>query len=155
MIRQLEDLGFIRYGSERAVYHTLSAGNALIIIDFSSAKFIAFNRVYSAGSRTWTLTLYNRCIWTSLRAASAFYTFFFVDMGASVYDRNSFYRAYSRTWVRQTAAAKVGYGITGFFTGITSKGNNIDQRRLIEHICDCAVIDMLRNRRVLVNRTQR
>ena len=54
-----------------------------------------------------------------------------------------------------TAAAKIRNSIAGFLAGIASKGNYVDQRRFIEHVRNCAVIDSLRNWCMLVNRTQR
>ena len=116
---------------------------------------VARNGVHTARAGARALQLQNRPIRANLGAAAAFDAFFLIDHGFTVYDGNSVPRADLLAGMRQTALTAVRHTVLLFRAGIAGKFNDIDKRRIIVLLRDCALVDSHRNRRVLVHRAQR
>ena len=154
-LNQLEDLGLVRDGAERAADQALAAGDALVVVDFGAAVLVAFDGVDAAGGRAGALAFDDGRIGAGLGAAAALDALGLVNLGAAVDDADRLDRADHRAGVGQAVAAQVGDGVAGLLAGVAGEGNDVDERRFIKHVGDGAVVHSLRNRRVLVHRTQR
>jgi len=90
---QLENLGFIRDGTEWAADHTHAAGHTFILVDGSASLFIAFDGFYTAGAFAGTFFMGDGVVRTDSFASSAMDTFVLVDEGFSVYHGNGAFGA--------------------------------------------------------------
>ena len=151
---QLEDLGFVGDRTERAVYHTLSAGNAQVVVDDRPALLVILDRTHAAGSRTWPYLMGYGIIRTYRLTLTAFDTLLRIDHRPAVLHGNRPAGTDLAAGMRHTAHTVIRHIITVLRAGITGRRNDLHQRRLIVLLVDIALLKPLRQMHGLILRPQ-
>jgi hypothetical protein len=107
-LNKLKYLRLVRNGAERTCRHTLTACNALFIVDMSPAVFVRGNGFYPASGGAGTHVVCDCVVRACGFASAALYTFTLVDKRFSVHNGNSAFGTAFYARVRNAVAALVG-----------------------------------------------
>ena len=115
---QLENLGFVRDGSEWAADHAHAAGYAFVLIDGCASLFVTFDGFYAAGAFAGAFFVGDGVVGTDGFASSAMDAFILVDKGFSVYHGDGAFGTGEHTGMCDAAAAHVAdFVFVGFACG--------------------------------------
>src|SRR5699024_7221470 len=129
--RKLEDLGFARDRSERAVHHPHSAGYTFVIVDERSAVLVRHNGIHAACLLAGALFLGDRIIGTDRFALAALDAFFLIDKRFPVHHGDRAPGTDLLAGMCQTALAYIADLIFILLAALARRGDDLHQRRLI------------------------
>ena len=145
-LNHLENLPFINNSAKRTIYQTHPTGNTFVIVDFCSSILVRTDGINAASRRTRAFLVDNRIIGTYIDTSAALNTFILIDDRTSIDHMNGIFRAYFCTGMRQTALTSIGCQNFIFWTRMTSKFDDINQRWIVILTCNGTFFDPIRNR---------
>ena len=147
----LENLRFIGNRAERAVYQTLTAGNALLVINIGSAIAVAVDGIHAAGCRARALLTDDGVILADIHAAAALDALLLIDNRTAVeaIERYCALGTYLNARMRHAALTAVRDHDLIFLAGMACELDDVDQRRRVVGLLAGGSLDVVGQRRVL------
>ena len=147
----LEDLRLVCDRAERAVYQTLTAGNALLVINICSAIAVAVDGIHAAGCRARALLTDDGVILADIHAAAAFDALILIDNRTAVeaIERYCALGTYLNARMRHAALTAVRDHDLIFLAGMACELDDVDQRRRVVGLLAGGSLDVVGQRRVL------
>ena len=141
----LEDLAFIAYRTERAVYKALSAGCAFFIIYRRAAKLVLADGRNAAGLLAWALLTDDRRERASVHTSAAAHALVGVDMCMSVYLADRLFGAYLNAGVLDAALTAVCDLDDVIRAAVAREFDDVYQRRLVILLGNDGLLDAVGN----------
>ena len=150
----LVDLALIHDGTEGTAYQTLTAGDALILIDDSTALVVGADGIHAAAGGTGTFQMNDGIVGACLGALAAADAFVKVNVGTVVPERDGVLGADLLAGTCQTVLAIIADLVLVTGTGMAGIGDDVDQRGLIVLLCNGSSVHALGNQMAAVTGTQ-
>ena len=147
----LEDLRLVRDRAERAVDQTLSAGNALVVINIRAAVLVRVDSVHAAGRGARALLMVDGLVRAYIDAAAALDALILIDDGLAGerVDGDRALRADLDARTRHAALAHIGHADLIFRAGVAGKLDDVDERRGVVGLLLGRRVDVVGQRRML------
>ena len=130
-LNDLEDLTLVHNGAEGAGHQTLSAGDALVLMDDGLAMLVGADGVHAAGRLTGALHVDDGVVGTGVCALAALDALSRVNVAFAVDEGDRTLGADLLTGGGQTVLAVLRHPVLICRAGVTGIGNNVNQRRLV------------------------
>ena len=128
---QLIDLALVGNGAERAVDQALAAGNALAVVDLSTAQLVGVDGTHAAGRSAGTLSLDDGVVGADADAAAALDALVLIDDGTAALPGDGLLGADLHAGVCQTALAQVGDLDQLFGAAVAGELDDVHQRGIV------------------------